>query len=188
MTKELVYQQVKPKSPAGRKTNVQRLEIKAAEIQAAKRIEIEAKRARPLLPDTKLSLVLAVGLVSVLMIASFTVSFAGIYQVAAYTGLPSYLQWLPALFIDAAILAYTISLIIFKSRGHSVWRTVAGLGGFAALSVAANVTHTLAFWHGDLTDYRAWVGVAITAAAPIAVLLASEEIARLAFVAPEAAK
>jgi hypothetical protein len=198
MTKELVYQQVKPKSAAGRKTNVQRLELKALEIQTAHKVEAEAqrlkrivetetKRARPLLPDTKLSLVLAVALVSILMIASFTVSFAGIYQVAAYTGLPVYLQWLPALFIDAAILAYTISLIIFKSRGHSTWRTLAGLGGFAALSIAANVTHTLAFWHGDLADYRAWVGVAITAAAPIAVLLASEEIARLAFVAPDKA-
>jgi len=78
-------------------------------------------------------------------------------------------------------LAYTIALIVFKARGESVWRTVVGLVGFAAISVIANVSHTLAYWDGNLVDYRAWVGVAITASAPIAVLLAAEEIARLAF-------
>jgi hypothetical protein len=128
---------------------------------------------------------IAVGLVSLLMVSSFTVSFAGIYTVSAFTGLPAFLQWVPALFIDAAILAYTIALIIFKSRGNSTWRTLLGLGGFAALSVAANVAHTVAYWDGNLGDYRAWIGVVITAAAPIAVLLASEEIGRLAFAQPE---
>jgi hypothetical protein len=53
--------------------------------------------------------------------------------------------------------------------------------GFASISVLANISHTLSYWDGDLVDYRAWVGVAITASAPIAVLLAAEEIARLAF-------
>jgi hypothetical protein len=53
--------------------------------------------------------------------------------------------------------------------------------GFASISVIANVSHTLSYWDGALLDYRAWVGVAITASAPIAVLLAAEEIARLAF-------
>jgi hypothetical protein len=52
---------------------------------------------------------------------------------------------------------------------------------FAGISVIANIAHTLAFWEGSLIDYRAWVGVLITASAPIAVLLAAEEISRLAF-------
>lgn len=136
-------------------------------------------------PDAIPVLVTAVSLVSLLMIASFVVSFSGIYTVSAWTGLPIYLQWLPALFIDAAILAYTISLVVFKSRGESTWRTFLGLIAFASISVAANVAHTLAFWDGELTDYRAWMGVAITASAPIAVLLAAEEITRLAFQKPK---
>lgn len=169
------------RAKSGRKSDQERLEIKA-ELTKAERVAYrESRRAVPLLPDTKASLMAAVALVSVLMLSSFTVSFSGIYTVSAYTGLPDYLQWLPALFIDAAILAYTIALLIFKSRGVSTWRTMAGLAGFATLSVAANVAHTVAFWNGDLADWRAWVGVVITAAAPIAVLLASEEIARLAF-------
>ena len=135
-------------------------------------------------PDATPVLLTAIALVSILMISSFIVSFSGIYTVSAWTGLPPFLQWLPALFIDAAILAYTISLVVLKARGDSVWRTFLGLIAFASMSVAANIAHTLAFWDGELTDYRAWMGVAITASAPIAVLLASEEITRLAFRKP----
>lgn len=176
--------QVKEKKRPGRKTNVERERIRTEAEIIQRRAERDAKRAQPLLPDTKVSLIIAVALVGILMVSSFVVSFTGIYQVAAFTGIPTWLQWLPGIFIDVAILAYTISLMIFKSRGHSTWRTMAGLGGFAVLSVGANVSHTLAFWHGNLGDWRAWVGVVITAAAPIAVLLASEEIGRLAFVEP----
>jgi len=139
-------------------------------------------------PDSTPVLVSAVALVSVLMITSFIVSFSGIYDVSAWTGLPVFLQWLPALFIDAAILAYTIALIVFKARGESTWRTTLGLIGFASMSVIANITHTLSFWNGSLADYRAWMGVVITASAPIAVLLASEEITRLAFAKPKKKK
>lgn len=143
--------------------------------------KLAKKKSKRINPDSLPVLYTAVALVSLLMITSFTVSFSGIYEVSAWTGLPVFLQWLPALFIDAAILAYTISLVVFKARGESTWRTLAGLTGFAIVSVVANVAHTLSFWNGSLVDFRAWIGVVITALAPIAVLLASEEITRLAF-------
>ena len=136
-------------------------------------------------PDAIPVLATAVGLVAVLMVSSFIVSFSGIYEVSQWTGIPQVIQWLPALFIDAAILAYTISLVVFKARGESVWRTMVGLIAFAGISVIANIAHTLSFWDGELTDFRAWIGVLITAAAPIAVLLAAEEITRLAFEKPK---
>lgn len=142
--------------------------------------ENKPNRAR-INPDSIPVLFTAVGMVAILMVSSFAVSFSGIYEVSAWTGLPAYLQWLPALFIDAAILAYTISLIVFKARGESTWKTTAGLAGFALISVVANASHTLFFWDGSLGDLRAWMGIVITASAPIAVLLASEEITRLAF-------
>jgi hypothetical protein len=56
---------------------------------------------------------------------------------------------------------------------------------FAGISVIANIAHTVSFWDGQLTDFRAWIGVLITAAATIAVLLAAEEITRLAFELPK---
>jgi hypothetical protein len=154
--------------------------FKEVEIMEEIEQEVKPQRAR-INPDSIPVLATAIGLVSILMISSFAVSFSGIYEVSAWTGLPLYIQWLPALFIDAAILAYTISLVVFKARGESVWRTVLGLIGFASISVVANVSHTLAFWDGEFTDFRAWIAVIITASAPIAVLLASEEISRLAF-------
>lgn len=151
------------------------------EMSVVENIIVEEKLSPRLNPDARPVLITAVALVSLLMVSSFAVSFSGIYEVSAWTGLPTVLQWLPALFIDAAILAYTISLIVFKARGESVWRTILGLSGFALISVVANVSHTLSFWNGSLADFRAWIGVLITASAPVAVLLASEEITRLAF-------
>lgn len=151
------------------------------EMSVVENIIIEEKLSPRLNPDARPVLITAVALVSLLMVSSFAVSFSGIYEVSAWTGLPTVLQWLPALFIDAAILAYTISLIVFKARGESVWRTILGLSGFALISVVANISHTLSFWNGSLADFRAWIGVLITASAPVAVLLASEEITRLAF-------
>jgi len=154
------------------------------EIVAAPKVVVKKKSAR-INPDAIPVLATAVILVALLMITSFSVSFSGIYAVSAWTGLPGFLQWLPAIFIDAAILAYTISLVVFKARGESTWRTFAGLTAFATVSVVANIAHTLSFWDGSLADFRAWVGVLITASAPIAVLLASEEITRLAFEKPD---
>ena len=145
---------------------------------------VKRRTRQRLNPDSRAVLLTAVFFVSVLMISSFIVSFSGIYDVSAWTGIPEYIQWLPALFIDAAILAYTIALIVFKARGESTWRTTLGLFGFATISVVANVSHTLSFWDGATMDYKVWIGVFITASAPIAVLLASEEITRLAFAKP----
>ena len=145
----------------------------------------EVRKTARINPDAIPVLATAVGLVAILMVSSFIVSFSGIYDVSAWTGIPDVIQWLPALFIDAAILAYTISLVVFKARGESTWRTMVGLIAFAGISVVANIAHTLSFWDGELTDFRAWIGVLITAAAPIAVLLAAEEITRLAFEKPK---
>ena len=146
--------------------------------------ENPARKAARINPDSRGTLWLALILVFMLMLSSFVVSFSGIWDISQYTGLPVVLQWVPALFIDAAILAYTISLFVFKARGESTWRTVSWLFAFAGISVAANVAHTLDYLStvgvGE-GDYRLWIGVAITASAPIAVLAASEEISRLAF-------
>ena len=154
-------------------------------INPSKRVNKEVKKSARINPDAIPVLATAVVLVGVLMISSFIVSFNGLYDVAQWTGLPVFLQWLPALFIDAAILAYTISLVVFRARGESVWRTTLALIAFAGISVIANIAHTVSFWDGQLTDFRAWIGVLITAAAPIAVLLAVEEITRLAFELPK---
>jgi hypothetical protein len=164
-------------------TSIQTVETEPV-VTVAEYVPAKAKTHR-LNIDSIFVLILAVGIVFLLMTASFIASFAAIYDIAEFTGTPEELRWVFPVYIDLAILGYTIALFIFKRRGTGTARTIAGLVGFALLSVAANVGHTLVYWDGDLSDYRAWIGVALTASAPIAVLLASEEIARLAFSNPD---
>ncbi len=135
--------------------------------------------------DSLFVLILTVVIVFALMVTSFIASFTAIIDVAKYTGLPTDWLWVFPVFIDMAILAYTLSLFIFTHRGESRWRTLLGLFGFALLSIAANVAHTVSFWDGNVANYQAWIGIILTASAPVAVLLASEEIGRLAFSAED---
>jgi hypothetical protein len=168
--------------PSNRLKNPERQETQMNyQLQEASEVKIPKQTTARINPDSIPVLGTAVVLVGLLMVSSFIVSFTGIYDVSEWTGIPQVIRWLPAVFIDAAILAYTISLVVFKARGESTWRTMMGLIAFAGISVVANIAHTLSFWNGELTDFRAWIGVLITAAAPIAVLLAAEEITRLAF-------
>jgi hypothetical protein len=136
-------------------------------------------------PDTPKVLALAIFLVFVLMVSSFIVSFFGIWGVSAETtNIPGPLTWLPALFLDAAILAYTISYFVFQARSEPVVKTRFALWAFALLSVAANVAHTLDGVTPEMSPYSVAIGLLITGSAPIAVVLSTEEIARLAFQRP----
>lgn len=145
-------------------------------------VQEEEHRATRLNPDTPKVLILAITLVFVLMVSSFIVSFFGIWGVSQETtNLPGPITWLPALFLDAAILAYTISYFVFKSRGEPVIKTRFALWSFALLSVAANIAHTLEGVTPEMSTYSIAIGLMITGSAPIAVVLSTEEIARLAF-------
>lgn len=133
-------------------------------------------------PDNPRILVLAITLVFVLMVSSFVVSFFGIWGISQETtNLPQAITWLPALFLDAAILAYTISFFVFKYRGEPTAKTLTALWVFALLSVAANVAHTIEGFAPGTSTLSMAIGILITGSAPIAVVVASEEIARLAF-------
>jgi len=142
----------------------------------------ESRRSQRINPDTPRVLALAVILVFILMVSSFIVSFFGIWGISAETtNIPAPLTWLPALFLDAAILAYTISYFVFRARGEPILKTRIALWTFALLSVAANVAHTVEGITPEMSVYSVAIGIAITASAPIAVVLSTEEIARLAF-------
>jgi hypothetical protein len=142
----------------------------------------KAHKSARINPDTPRVLGLAVFLVFVLMVSSFIVSFFGIWGVSQETtNIPDAITWLPALFLDAAILAYTISYFVFKARGEPVGKTRFALWAFALLSVAANIAHTLDGITPEMSTYSVAIGLMITGSAPIAVVLSMEEIARLAF-------
>lgn len=108
------------------------------------------------------------------------VSFNGLHDVASWVGLPYWMRWTVPIFIDIAILAYSMAAVIHKSRGETVITTWVTLGVFTLISVVANAAHALSAGEGE-TAVQRWIGAAIAAAAPVAVFAATEELSRLAF-------
>lgn len=132
-------------------------------------------------PDRRYVAIGAIVLVMVVMLASMVFSFTAITESAAWTGNPSWTHVLAAVFIDGAIITYSVSYAVFRWRGEPGKRTLAFLYGFTFLSVVVNFAHAAHYWEWSLTTYEAWFGVIIAIAAPVAAVLAAEEVVRMAF-------
>lgn len=126
-------------------------------------------------------------LVFMLGLTSFMVSFNGLHDVAGWVGLPTWMRWTVPIFIDIAILAYSMAAVIHRTRGEPVALTWATLAVFTLISVIANGAHALAVGEGQ-TALQSWIGAAIAAAAPLSVFAATEELSRLAFGTDEPAQ
>lgn len=134
-------------------------------------------------PDSIVTLWLTVGLVCFLAVASFMVSFTGLHEVAAWAGLPVWLRWAVPVFIDVAILAYTMAVLIHRHRGERTWASWVSLAGFTLFSVVANGAHALSIDHPD--DGQRIIGAAVASMAPVAVFAATEQLGRLVIRRPE---
>lgn len=130
-----------------------------------------------------MTLWLTVGLVCFLAVASFMVSFTGLHEVAAWAGLPVWLRWAVPVFIDVAILAYTMAVLIHRHRGERTWASWLSLAGFTLFSVVANGAHALSIDHPD--DVQRIIGAAVASMAPVAVFAATEQLGRLVIRRPE---
>lgn len=134
-------------------------------------------------PDTRGIQWAVVGLVGLLGLTSFAVSFRALHDVAAWAGIGSGLQWAVPVFIDGAILTYALAVLVHRSRGESVWPSWTSLAVFTAMSVAANAAHAVAapqeLW------WQTWVGAALAALAPLGVFAATEQMARLVVLRPQ---
>lgn len=128
-------------------------------------------------PDSIQALWLTVALVGFLAVASFMVSFTGLHEVASWAGLPSWLRWAVPVFIDVAILAYTLAVLIHRHRGEKTWLSWVSLAGFTLFSMVANAAHALALDHPDSTQQI--IGAAVAALAPVSVFTATEQLGRL---------
>lgn len=140
-----------------------------------------ASGSRRINPDSIHTLWITVGIVGILAVVSFMVSFAGLSEVARWVGVPEWMAWSVPTFIDLAIVAYTLAVLIHRSRGERTVASWCSLGVFTAVSVVANAAHALSVGHA--VEWQAWIGAGIAAMAPLAVLAATEELGRLA-VAP----
>ncbi|TGY78647.1 DUF2637 domain-containing protein, partial [Cellulomonas shaoxiangyii] len=88
-------------------------------------------------PDTRAVVVLTVALVATLGAVSFAVSFAGLVAVAEWAELPRWLRWAVPVFVDGALLAYTLAILVQRARGESTRFSWAALGTFTLVSVGA---------------------------------------------------
>jgi heme/copper-type cytochrome/quinol oxidase subunit 2 len=134
-------------------------------------------------PDRRFVGVLAICLVTIVMGSSMVFSYVAIAEAAQWTGVPG-VWWVAPIFIDGAIITYTVSLMVFEWRMEprkTIRHTVRVLRAFTFMSVALNFAHTASFWAWDFTIYEAWFGSLIAVCAPIAALLSAEEGVRLMF-------
>ncbi|GAB3249130.1 DUF2637 domain-containing protein [Arthrobacter pigmenti] len=128
-------------------------------------------------PDSIQALWVTVALVGFLAVASFMVSFSGLHEVAAWAGLPDWLRWAVPVFIDVAILAYTLAVLIHRHRGEPTWASWVSLSGFTLVSMIANFAHAWAMPHPNLSQRI--IGAGVAALAPVAVFAATEQLGRL---------
>lgn len=148
------------------------------------RAERGEHRTAQISPDRLTVGFFAISLVVIVMSSSMVFSYVGIAEAAAWTGVPFGIHVIAPIFIDGAIITYTVSLTIFEWRREdpkTIRHTKRVLRGFTALSVGLNFAHTASFWQWDFTAYEAWFGALISISAPIAALLSAEEVVRLAF-------
>ena len=133
-------------------------------------------------PDTRAVVLLTVTLVATLGAVSFAVSFAGLVAVAEWAELPRWLRWAVPVFVDGALLAYTLAILVQRARGESTRFSWLALGTFTLVSVGANASHVLGT--GDVTDWRTLIGAGLAALAPLGVLAATHTVADLAIARP----
>ncbi len=115
---------------------------------------------------------------SIAGLVAFSISFAALYEVAAWLGLPPFMHWAVPVFIDLAILTYAGSVLVHESRGESARASWWALGAFTGLSVVANGAHA---WSAENASvWQSVVGMLIAAMVPVAVFVATDQLARVA--------
>lgn len=133
-------------------------------------------------PDTRWVQWSVVGLVAMLGLASFIISFRALYDVAAWAGLGASIQWAVPVFIDGAILTYALAVLVHRSRGEPTWPSWLSLAVFTAMSIAANAAHAVSVPQAFL--WQTVIGALIAGLAPLGVFAATEQMARLVVLRP----
>lgn len=140
---------------------------------------IAARRPARINPDTLPVLIVAVVLTTGLAASSFALTFAALLDVAGWANVNPALAWAVPVMLDAAIVVYTLAVLVHRARRERAITEWAALAGFTGVSVVANAAHAGAV----PVEWQAIIGTVVAGLAPVAVLLATHTIARL-IVAP----
>jgi len=182
---------------AERRYEVERLRAEhAAELERAQRefefsqeraaLENQTKRVAPRDPLRAWVLSFTLGLALLILAASAVFSFATIADAAQWLQ-PSWpwLVWLLPIATEFFIVFGGMDTLISQARGDKKGART-GLAIMLAASlvaVIANGAHTLSEWEqgSGLDDWRAWVGIGLSALIPIATVVASKRAINLVF-------
>src|SRR5699024_7829730 len=115
-------------------------------------------------PDSKAVLYLVLTVTTVIATVAFAVSFAGLAAVSDWAQIPPRLSWALPVFIDGAILGFTIMILVFRARGESTVFAWIVLIAFTVILVSANAAH--AYAEGAPEDWRPIAGSGLAGLAP----------------------
>lgn len=136
-------------------------------------------------PDSRTMVLLSLTLVGVLAAASFTLSFLGLIQAAAWAGIPGHLRWLVPVVVDSTILVYAVAASVQRARGESTALSWTAVGFFTLVSVLANGAHVLAPGGVPVEPNSTTLfGAALAAIMPVSLFFATETTVRLAVAPP----
>lgn len=158
--------------------------------QAQRKIEGLRKRAEPIDPLRSVVLYATFTLSLLILIASGIFSFATIAAVGEWLR-PSWawLVWLIPVATEFFIVFGGMDTLISQARGDRRGARTGLIVMFAAslVAVVANGAHALSEWQtdGNLGDWRAWVGIGLSAAIPIATVVAAKRAISLVFSKPK---
>ncbi|MGQ7788350.1 DUF2637 domain-containing protein [Nesterenkonia sp. K-15-9-6] len=158
-------------------------EVASSSVEPVADREARAHRRRRVNPDSGIFIrVIVVGVV-LLGLVAFAISFVALMDIAHWLGLPRWMHWSIPVFIDLAILIYAGAVLIHKARGESTVISWLVLLTFTAVSVVANSAHAIAYGSG--TEWESWIGAGIAAMVPMAIFIATEQLARIAVENPQ---
>jgi hypothetical protein len=127
----------------------------------------------------------SMGLVGILAVASFTLSFQGLIQAAEWAGIAPMLRWLVPIVVDSTILVYAVAASAQRARGESTLMAWCAVGFFTAVSVAANAAQVLAPGGVPVPiDGTVMFGAFLAAIMPISLFFATETTVQLAVAPP----
>jgi len=134
----------------------------------------------------KYVLVVLLGLAAFMSIASFSVSFSGLFGAAEWA-IGDKTPWLQAaapLMVDVSIICFTLKLFVNREEGEPVFWTWVWIGVLASVSAASNVVHALSVTTAQ-TLPQLIVGCVIAGGAPFLLALVIDVAAGLVFQRPK---
>lgn len=119
--------------------------------------------------------------------AAIVVSFTGLVAAAAWANVDGWQRFGVPVLIDGILVGASLAYLVARERhdGPSAWIALAAMVTFVSLSITGNAMHALA---AHAVGAQRVTGVLLAVAAPIAIIVTTELLARTVIAPPPAPK